>query len=524
MKQCAQASVILLIALLVITLPAYASTNVEGEVNPRGDFVGSDACAKCHQNVYDKWKVTRHANVMRKLYTKENHSIDAPWGTEKEPKSATLVSGEKITTFMKGDKYFVTMHNASNPSRDITRRIDAVGYISQTDFMSWDEESKSLLFLPFTYWKNDKTGEHWGNFFSFLYWDDNGSLLPEEKLKNNIKFLRYDNRCADCHITGLYAKSWVDLPDIGRVMDKSNLWTTAEFAIGCEKCHGPGGRHVKSQNKKDIVNPEKLAAKNRSDECNQCHQSGYSANYEPPHLNPYINETPVLFDKDNPLGPGKLFNVGEGLDNFYTFSLRHQWAGTEYFQESKSAAMQLASSKHGKSGLTCTTCHDPHTQKTRKPTNDLCLDCHQDKGTAAHQLAIHKTMGVSCVDCHMPFMAGSRSRSVRYDSHSHHFKVLTPSDSLRQFDYLGTFTKPDADPKQQQTKLWKMINDKGGCYDSWRYPPNMSWCTSFDVLPNACSSCHHSEFPLPGKFDDEQRNRLVRGQKRYETFLIERTK
>ncbi|WP_175498312.1 multiheme c-type cytochrome [Desulfuromusa kysingii] len=515
---------LLFIALLALALPATATTKADKEVNLRGDFVGSDECAKCHQSVYDEWKDTRHATVLRKLYTKENHRIEAPWGTEKEPKTATLVSGQKITTFMKGDKYWVTMHDAKDPSRDISRRIDAVGYKSQTNFMSWDEENNSLSYLPFTYWRDDNTGEHWGNFFYFLYWQPDGSFFPEEKLKDNINFLGYENRCADCHVTGFYAKSWEELPDIGRVVDEHNLWTTTEFRIGCEKCHGPGGTHVKSLNRKDIVNPENLAEENQADDCHQCHQSGYSSNYTAPHLNPYINENAVIFDEDNPLGPGDHFNVGENLEDYYTSFLRYQWAGTEYFQQGKSSAMQLASSKHGKAGINCKTCHDPHTQKTRKLTNDLCLDCHTDKGTAEHQMEAHKMMDVSCVDCHMPFMIGSRVRSVRYDNRSHHFDVLTPTDSLEQFDYLKQFTEPDADPENRQTKFWQKINENGACYDSWKYPSNMFWCTSFDVLPNACSSCHHSEFPLPGKFDDEQRNKLLRGQERYNKFLKATTK
>lgn len=516
MKKSVGSIVILLVIIATTSVPF---NSLADEVNLRGDYVGSDKCEQCHKVIYDEWKETRHAKILRKLYTDEKNSISAPWGTEKTPRTVTLVSGQKITTFMKGDKYWVTMHDAKDPSRDITRRVDAVGYTSQTNFMSWDEKEKSLIFLPFTYWKDDNTSERWGNFFYFLYWQKDGTFFPEEKLKNNVKFLSYENRCADCHVTGLYSESWENLPEIGRVMKGSNIWTTTEFSIGCEKCHGPGGRHVKSQSKNDIVVADNLSKKNQGDDCLQCHQSGYSANYTVPHFNPYLNENAVLFDEKNPLGPGKHFNVGEGLQNYYTPFLRYEWAGTNYFQQGKSSGMQLSRSKHGQAGLNCKTCHDPHTQKTRKPINALCLDCHKDKGTADHQMAIHRTMDLSCADCHMPFMVASRVRSVRYDSRSHQFNVLTPSDSLKQFDYLLQFTKPNADPENKLTKLWKDVNDNGSCYDSWKYPPNMSWCTSFDVLPNACSSCHHSEFPLPGKFDNEQRNRLLRGQERYKRFL-----
>lgn len=181
--------------------------------------------------------------------------------------------------------------------------------------------------------------------------------------------------------------------------------------------------------------------------------------------------------------------------------------------------MQIMSTKHHENGLTCKTCHDPHTQQTRMPANDLCMSCHEDKGTKEHKGGAHVLNEVNCVDCHMPYGMISFLRSTRYDSRLHVFKPIKPAESLSQFDYIKQFTQADADPEAKLTKSWAKIQANGECYDSWKYPSNVHYCTDLDVLPNACNSCHKSEFPKPGKFDDKERNKLVKAQERYERLL-----
>src|SRR5262249_22226625 len=46
------------------------------------------------------------------------------------------------------------------------------------------------------------------------------------------------------------------------------------YAIGCERCHGPGELHVRTSDKLDIVDPKRLAPALRDSVCEQCHLSG----------------------------------------------------------------------------------------------------------------------------------------------------------------------------------------------------------------------------------------------------------
>ncbi|HET7374290.1 MAG TPA: cytochrome c3 family protein, partial [Gemmatimonadaceae bacterium] len=55
-------------------------------------------------------------------------------------------------------------------------------------------------------------------------------------------------------------------------------------------------------------------------------------------------------------------------------------------------------------GVTCADCHDPHTQKLRRPGNQVCGQCHRAAkyDTTAHHHHAAGSAGAQCVSCHMP--------------------------------------------------------------------------------------------------------------------------
>ena len=72
--------------------------------------------------------------------------------------------------------------------------------------------------------------------------------------------------CLSCHANRVNA-----------VQHSVNAYRTPIFegyAIGCERCHGPGELHVATSDKLDIVNPRNLASSLRDSVCEQCHLSG----------------------------------------------------------------------------------------------------------------------------------------------------------------------------------------------------------------------------------------------------------
>jgi hypothetical protein len=87
---------------------------------------------------------------------------------------------------------------------------------------------------------------------------------------------------------------------------------------------------------------------------------------------------------------------------------------------------EWASSRHGKAEVTCTACHEVHSQRTHSAdnTNALCAGCHQDQLLdPTHSL--HNGSGVHCIDCHLAYAAGiERAASKGSTETGHAFSVL----------------------------------------------------------------------------------------------------
>ena len=94
----------------------------------------------------------------------------------------------------------------------------------------------------------------------------------------------------------------------------------------------------------------------------------------------------------------------------------------------------LQSRMHAK-GVTCSDCHDPHTQKLRAPGNAVCGQCHAPSrfDVASHHHHRPGTPGAQCASCHMP----TTTYMIVDPRHDHSMRIPRPDRSAA----LGT---PDA--------------------------------------------------------------------------------
>jgi predicted CXXCH cytochrome family protein len=168
--------------------------------------------------------------------------------------------------------------------------------------------------------------------------------------------------------------------------------------IDCQRCHGPGGRHIelasraapREQIRANIVNPARLAAKSRMDVCLQCHLETTSTAF--PAIVRRYDRAPFSF------------RPGESLSAFLlSFDHAPGTGHDDKFEIVGSSAYRLRKSRcfiQSGDGLTCETCHDPHRiprgEEAVRHYSSVCRRCHATAFKASHPVS------EDCITCHMP--------------------------------------------------------------------------------------------------------------------------
>jgi predicted CXXCH cytochrome family protein len=149
------------------------------------------------------------------------------------------------------------------------------------------------------------------------------------------------------------------------------------YAIGCERCHGPGELHVRRRQAKEvqdgdfdetIVNPAGLEPNLREAVCQQCHLQG---------------TVRVLRRGREPLD----FRPGLPMHLFWTVLIRPPDQASDPKAVGQVEQMYASRCFQGSGGkMGCTTCHDPHQQPTPEERTafyrDRCLGCHEQASAA----------------------------------------------------------------------------------------------------------------------------------------------
>jgi predicted CXXCH cytochrome family protein len=174
--------------------------------------------------------------------------------------------------------------------------------------------------------------------------------------------------------------------------------------IDCQRCHGPGGRHVTiagspgatpEQIRASIVNPARLGAKQRLDICSQCHLETTSTAF--PALIRRFNRGPFSFVPAESLAAFELsFDHAPGTGHDDKFEI----VGSSAYRLRKSRCF-----RESKGALTCETCHDPHRiaggDEAVRHYSQVCRQCHTTAFNELVSRGAHPTAD-DCVTCHMP--------------------------------------------------------------------------------------------------------------------------
>ncbi len=370
------------------------------------DFLGSEACAECHQEQYDLWKKSTHGNAGGTPAPK--NVIGQFDGKPRRFKDAV------VTPATKNQKYFFTVEQEGFPQKVF--QIDAViggghmeGGGSQTYFAHFPDGT--LRFLPFDFIRKEKAwfGETKGNrgwipISEALSITDLSEWPPSRILGAEQNF----NNCQECH--GSQIQTAFD------AQTKKYVTQYKSLSINCESCHGPGKRHIelaKSGKIEDApdIGMKSLATLSKDESlevCFRCHSLKDAI------TNGYL--------------PGK------NLREYY--ALKFPMLGENpYYPDGRTRAFayqegHLYSDCYLNGSMTCVDCHDPHAQNYRDVNgvklngrfdNGQCTSCHASKASSPEQHSHHKkdSPGSLCTSCHMPYLQhpamGTRLRFARAD-------------------------------------------------------------------------------------------------------------
>ena len=403
-----------------IALPPARVTFVSETVRS-DDFVGAAACARCHRGEYDKWSRSTHGTAGG---LPSPATVIAPFnGPPIRFRDAT------ITPMSAGSTYRFVVRQQGRPERSF--RVDGVigrghmegggtqGFASKFPDGTW-------RFLPFDFSRTDgrwfcntasRGGTGWQPIVPTMALADCADWPPARILGDDV---RHTN-CQSCH------GSQIDI-----TLDSANarLRTTfTSLAIGCESCHGPGRRHLALVTDASAVAAGETGmptlgtmSKDASlGVCWSCHalkdrlRSGFLSGQSLEDY--YALRTPQL---------GEHAHQPDGRVRTFAYQQGHLWSDC-----------------YVNGGMTCTSCHDPHSQHYRDANgaplagrldDRQCTSCHQAKASAttAHTHHTATSAGSRCVSCHMPYMQEPEvGTAVRYARSDHAIPIPRPrADSV----------------------------------------------------------------------------------------------
>lgn len=390
MKKAALIIILAFIAMFVVFCGPGKSDGAEGQpttylnLNDTVSYVGINTCKQCHSDIYNTFMQTG----MGQSFDNATHAKSK--GKFEEAKVLyDKFSDLHYNPYWKGDTLKVTEFRLQG-SDTIYKRVQAVSYIvgSGQHTNSHIINVKGYLYqAPFTYYAQKGQLD----------------LPPGFENGHNTRFGRAIGlECMSCH--NAYPKF---------VMGSENKYDEVPQGINCERCHGPGGEHVRRKQMGEkidtskyidysIVNPGKLSADLQFQICQRCHLQG----------NAVLKPGKSFFD----FKPG--MQLSEVMDVYLP---RYKNADKDFIMAShadrlKQSQCFIVSAKNNankdklhpyKNALTCVTCHNPHvTSKSLGDGyfNNKCQNCHtapQHTTCSAPQAKLDAAKN-NCVSCHMP--------------------------------------------------------------------------------------------------------------------------
>jgi tetratricopeptide (TPR) repeat protein len=422
-------------ALAVVALASSASDvrpiqTSRGQSEEAPQFVGSEACAECHEVEWERWRGSTHGRAGGPATAE---TVIAPFdGSPIQLADARVIP--RVTG--EGEYQFLV----ERPGRDaVIYSVDGVvgrGHMvggGTQGFVSRFVDG-TIRFLPFDWSRSENTWfcntgaiEGWwtasrlASLRPAVGWvpitqetrlTDCGDWPPIRILGTDFRFAN----CQGCHGSQIRA---LFRPGEGYETE------VASYTVNCESCHGPGGEHVQwavegALGRDMGLGLVTLAAPSEDESletCFQCHalKRALREDYLPgdDFAEAYSLLLPLVGDR--PFKP-------DGRVALFAYQLNH-----------------VASACYLDGNMTCTDCHDPHSQSYRDPSGSplpgrfddgQCTACHASKATepSRHTRHADESEGSRCVACHMPYLQQPQlGEQIRYARSDHTIPIPRPA-------------------------------------------------------------------------------------------------
>lgn len=390
----------------------YAFQRMEPEVPPeraanvpqKDGYVGSQACARCHDGIYREFEKTAMGRSI---------SVATPDRLPGGSLPAQVLNdhlNRRFDVFSQNGRLYESESATGTDSAEMFRDTREVKWLIGSGINGYGpvvERDHYLFQGPLSFYTKPA---QWGASPGYEYADlgFNRPILPG---------------CMFCHSGRTNA--------VENANGEYREPVFEETSIGCENCHGPGAAHIEAMSKPGakassaaIVNPSKLTPYMADNICMACHQTG---------------DVRVL-------KPGKSYRdiaPGKPLDDVLSILLvpptREHPPDADHVEHYYSMTLSRCYRASG-GKLSCITCHDPHVQPTREEAPAYfakkCMTCHTNQSCKVPlEQRLKQTPSNDCAGCHMP------KRDIQVISHSsatNHRILARPNEGFREETFRQT--------------------------------------------------------------------------------------
>ena len=361
--------------ILALMLQGPVKTPTQGPVS------GSVACQACHAPEFEKWSNSIHGKMIQRA--NRNTVVS----------KADQSGGPATGKLWRNDVFYIVENGREN-------RIDyTLGNRRMQHYLTTMPNGE--IHVMHTTWDVKRQ-----------QWFDSKEIVPGAP----AQFVQQWNMsCFYCHTTQQEQDVKGFDPD---TFEYKTSWV--ESSATCERCHGPMASHVQAAERGESSQypPAQLTTSfDKLMRCGQCHWAKTVLSTGFDMRKPYFDYySPALMhlEENDTIDPG-------------------WWVDGRPRRFSNEAAAFFMSGCFQSGKATCTSCHDPHWNRTdgndalMKNADHYCISCHGGLKATTHTNHAVDSAGSSCVGCHMPHAM----QGVKTTMRDHSMSIPEPENTVR---------------------------------------------------------------------------------------------